>query len=69
MNRKEFLMASGGALLGATAGRVFGAVAPSDKVRLAIVGCHEKGRGICVMRAALAVPGVEIAWNAATGKI
>ena len=62
MNRKEFLLTSGGALLSASAGRVFGAVAPSDKVRLAIAGCHEKGRGICVMRAALTVPGVEIAW-------
>ena len=62
MNRKEFLLTSGGALLSASARRVFSAVAPSDKVRLAIVGCHGKGRGICVMRAALAVPGVEIAW-------
>ena len=62
VGRRVFLSASGGALLCAAARRTFGSIAPSNKVRLAIVGCHADGRGICVMRAALAVPDVEIAW-------
>ena len=61
MNRRDFIKAGSGAFFIAAANRVFGAAAPSNRVRLAIVGCHEKGRGITVMRAALKVPGVEIA--------
>ena len=62
MNRREFIKAGTGAFFIATAGKVFGAAAPSNRVRLAIVGCHRNGRGITVMRAAMQVPGVEIAW-------
>mgnify|MGYP003319025565 CR=1 FL=1 len=62
MDRREFIKTSAGAFFIASAGKVFGAAAPSNRVRLAIVGCHRKGRGITVMRAALKVPGVEIAW-------
>ena len=61
MNRREFIKAGAGAFFIATTGKVFGAAAPSNRVRLAIVGCHEKGRGITVMKAAMKVPGVEIA--------
>lgn len=62
MNRREFISGgAAGAFFIATANRVFGAGAPSNRVRLAIVGCHAKGRGFVVMKAALKVPGVEIA--------
>ncbi len=62
MNRRNFIQAGAGAFAVAAAGRALGAAAPSNRVRLAIVGCHEKGRGITVMKAAMKVPGVEIAW-------
>ena len=62
MNRREFIKAGSSAFFIAAAGRAFGADAPSNRVRLAIVGCHAKGRGISVMRAAMLVPGVEIAY-------
>lgn len=62
MNRREFITVGAGAFFVASANRVFGAAAPSNRVRLAIVGCHELGRGINVMKAALQVPGIEIAW-------
>ena len=62
MNRRDFIKAGAGAFFIASADRVFGLGAPSNRVRLAIVGCHEKGRGQAVMKNALKVPGVEIAW-------
>ena len=61
MNRREFITAGTGAFFVAAANRVFGAGAASNRVRLCIVGCHEKGRGFAVMKAAMKVPGVEIA--------
>ena len=61
MNRRDFIKAGSGAFFIATAGKAFGAAAPSNRVRLAIVGCHERGRGISVMKSAMQVPGVEIA--------
>ena len=61
MNRREFIRSGTGAFFIASAGSAFGAFAPSNRVRLAIVGCHEKGRGIRVMMGAMQVPGVEIA--------
>lgn len=51
-----------GAFFVASSNRVFGAGAPSNRVRLAIVGCHAKGRGSSVMKTAMKIPGVEIAW-------
>lgn len=62
--RRDFLRtaAASGAFFIATSGKVFGAGAPSSRVRLAIVGCHAKGRGNRMMLAALEVPGVEIAY-------
>ena len=61
MNRREFITAGTGAFFIAAANRVIGAGAPSNRVRLCIVGCHERGRGFAVMKAAMRVPGVEIA--------
>ena len=60
MNRREFIKTGAGAFFIAAAGSAFGAGAPSNRVRLAIVGCHAKGRGFTVMQNALKVPGVEI---------
>ncbi|MBO7721421.1 MAG: Gfo/Idh/MocA family oxidoreductase [Kiritimatiellae bacterium] len=61
MNRREFIKAGAGAFFIASAGRAIGAGAASNRVRLAIIGCHEKGRGFVVMKEAMKVPGVEIA--------
>ena len=60
--RRDFIKTAAGAFFIASAGRAIGAGAPSNRVRLAIVGCHENGRGQAVMKNALKVPGVEIAW-------
>ncbi|MBR1921968.1 MAG: Gfo/Idh/MocA family oxidoreductase [Kiritimatiellae bacterium] len=57
-SRRQFI-GSGAAFIAAS-GRVFGAEAPSNRVRLAVVGCHEKGRGQQVMRSALQLPGVDV---------
>ena len=62
MNRRDFVKAGSGAFAIAAANRVLGDAAPSNRVRLAIVGCHAKGRGQTVMKAAMKVPGVEIAY-------
>ena len=62
MARRDFIKAGSGAFFIAAANRVMGAAAPSNRVRLGIVGCHEKGRGFSVMKSAMKVPGVEIAW-------
>ena len=62
MNRKEFILGGAGAFFIASAGKAFGADAPSNRVRLALVGCREKGRGAAVVQRALQVPGVEIAY-------
>lgn len=61
MNRRDFIKAGVGAVFIAASGRVLGAGAASCRVRLAIIGCHEKGRGYTVMQNAIKVPGVEIA--------
>ena len=45
MNRREFVKVGSGAFAIAAAGCAIGDAAPSNRVRLAIVGCHEKGRG------------------------
>ena len=60
MRRREFVMGLGAASV-VSARRLFGAMAPSNRVRLAIVGCHAKGRGFEVMSSAMTIPGVEIA--------
>ena len=45
MKRREFVKSGMGAFAIAAAGRAIGAGAPSNRVRVAIMGCHEKGRG------------------------
>ena len=62
MNRRNFIKAGSGAFAIASAGCAIGDAAASNRVRLAIVGCHQKGRGQTVMKAAMKVPGVEIAY-------
>ena len=62
MKRREFVKAAvftSAALTGAVRG--FGQSAPSNAVRVAMMGCHGKGRGFQLMRAVLSLPGVEVA--------
>ena len=61
MKRREFIKAGAGAFAIAAAGRVFGVAAPSERVRVAIMGCHAKGRGFQVMQRAAGTPGCEVA--------
>ena len=61
MNRRDFIKAGMSAFTIASSGRAIGIDAPSNRVRLAIVGCHEKGRGQSLMRGTMKVPGIEIA--------
>ena len=62
MNRRDFIKTGSGAFAIAAAGCAIGDAAASNRVRLAIVGCHAKGRGVAVLKAAMQVPGVEIAY-------
>lgn len=62
MNRRDFIKVGSGAFFVAAANRVLGAAAPSNRVRLAIMGCREGGRGKAVLTAMMKTPGVEIAW-------
>ena len=59
MNRREFVKAGAGVFFIASSSRLFGAGAPSSRVRFAIVGCRERGRGRDVLENALSVPGTE----------
>ena len=61
INRRNFIAGSAGAFFVAASGRAFGAGAASNRLRFALVGCHEKGRGVQVGKAALKNAGVEIA--------
>lgn len=45
MERRDFMKMGAGAFAIAAAGRAIGAGAPSNRVRVAIMGCHAKGRG------------------------
>jgi len=62
MNRRDFIKAGTGAFFVAAADRVFGVGAASNRVRLAIMGCRDGGRGKAVLTAMMNTPGVEIAW-------
>ncbi|MBR4172596.1 MAG: Gfo/Idh/MocA family oxidoreductase [Kiritimatiellae bacterium] len=62
MNRRDFMKTGAGAFFLAAAGRALGAGAPSNRVRVAVIGCHQKGRGAVVIKELLKVPGMEIAW-------
>ncbi len=62
MNRRTFMKRAslaGVSLL--SANQLFGQDVASKRVRIAIMGCHAKGRGNVVMQALMKVPGVEIA--------
>lgn len=61
LNRREFIKNSASTFFIAAAGNAVGIGAPSNRVRLAIVGCQKNGRGFAVMKSAMKLPGVEIA--------
>ena len=63
MNRRDFIGAGSGAFFIAAAGRALGAAAPSNRVRIALVGSRKGGRGAEIRAAALELlqRGVEIA--------
>ena len=48
MKRKEFIAGGLSAFVLGTTGKMFGADAPSNRVRLAVMGCHPKGRGFAL---------------------
>ena len=60
MNRRDFIAGSAGAFFVAASGRAFGAAAPSNRVRAALIGCRQKARGEWVGRCAVKNPGFEI---------
>jgi len=59
--KPDIAAASGCAFHLAPEGRATRAGAPSNRVRLAVVGCREGGRGACIMQSAMKLPGVDIA--------
>ena len=61
MQRREFIGGAAGLFTMAAAGKVFGAGAASNRVRLAIMGCHSGGRGFQLMQRAAERHGVEVA--------
>ena len=61
MQRREFIGGAAGLFAITAAGRAFGAGAASNRVRLAMMGCHANGRGFQLMQRAAELPGVEIA--------
>ena len=62
MNRRDFIKTGSGAFAIAAAGCAIGDAAPSNRVRLALIGCRKGGRGAAVVQNAMNVPGVEIAY-------
>ena len=62
MNRREFVRSSAAAsLIGISPRILWGADAPSNRVRLCVAGVHEKGRGRAPMARAAEMSGVEVA--------
>ncbi len=62
MQRREFVKATVAATaVYAARPVVFGQNAPSNTVRVAVMGCHAKGRGYSLMKTLAKLPGVEIA--------
>lgn len=62
MQRRSFLKSTAGASLTLMGGaRVFGQGAPSGRVRVAVMGCHAKGRGFSLMKTLAGLPDVEVA--------
>ena len=62
MKRREFMKAAVGVTSALTGGiQLFGQGIPSKRVRVALMGCHAKGRGFQLMKAVLSLPDVEVA--------
>ncbi|MDD4101536.1 MAG: Gfo/Idh/MocA family oxidoreductase [Kiritimatiellae bacterium] len=62
MKRREFLKSAvGAAALSANFGPAYGQNAPSGRVRVAVMGCHAKGRGFTLLKTLAGLPGVEVA--------
>jgi predicted dehydrogenase len=62
MNRRAFMKQTAAAGLSVLpVSTLFGEATPSKTVRIAMMGCHPKGRGWAVMRALMKLKGVEIA--------
>lgn len=60
MKRREFL--KGAAFtIAAGAMKAGAADAPSERVRIAVMGCHARGRGFVLMKTLAGLPGVEVA--------
>ena len=61
INRRGFVQ-SAAAGLTVLGGRnvLFGQAAPSNTVRVAVMGCHAKGRGFSLMKTLSGLPGVEV---------
>ena len=61
MNRRNFLRGTAAAsLIGISPKILWGADAPSNRVRLCVAGVHENGRGKAPMARATEIPGVEV---------
>ena len=61
MNRRNFLRGTAAAsLIGISPKLLWGADAPSNRVRLCVAGVHENGRGRAPMARAAEMPGVEV---------
>ena len=61
MKRREFIKTGAGAFFIAAAGKAWGEGAPSNRVRVAVIGCHEKGRGAAILKVLAKIPGMEVA--------
>lgn len=61
INRRGFVQAAAAGLT-VLGGRnaLFGQSAPSNTVRVAVMGCHGKGRGFSLLKTLASVPGVEV---------
>lgn len=63
MSRRDFLRTGAAAgLIGLSPRILWGAEAPSNRVRLCVAGVHSKGRGRFPMMRAAEMPGVEVAY-------
>ena len=61
MKRRDFMRtALGTAAVAGVASGSRGQNAPSNTVRVAVMGCHAKGRGFSLMKTLAGLPGVEI---------
>lgn len=62
MKRREFLKGTTGLMAAGIYGRVaYGQAAASERVRLAVMGCHGRGRGFSLMKTLARVSGAEVA--------